>query len=414
MAWITIAWKDIRLQLGDWVGLIWLFVTPIIVITVASFALSGLFNPTYQVFTVPVVQLDHGKVANQIVSNLRKLSALHIETTAMNGAGKVVPLTIQQARTKVQSDKAAIVIPQGFSRDVANGKQAALIVLQDPTDKVVPSVVSNILSKIVAGIQLHDIAVRAEIQGESNAVAALSAQVGHPLRFRLNPAQIARSSQAIIAHGQLRIQAQSVISDAAHTPSAFQSNVPGYAVMFMLFGTSFAGASLLSEKESGTLLKLRSLPIRRVDIIGGKLSSNFIVALLQAAILFAVGRLVFGMWLGNSLAGLCLLIIVTAFSATGLGMLIAALSKTRSQATGLSILIILTSSALGGSWWPLYIVPHWMQTFAHITLTAWSMDGFNQLLVYGNGLSAILPSVTALVVMGLLFFSIALWRFRWD
>ncbi len=120
------------------------------------------------------------------------------------------------------------------------------------------------------------------------------------------------------------------------------------------------------------------------------------------------------MWLGNDILALILLIMLTAFAATGLGMLIAALAKTRSQATGITILLVLTMSALGGSWWPLYIVPTWMQQAAHITLTAWAMDGFNQLLIYGKTFTAILLPLTVLALIGIVSFTTAIARFKFD
>ncbi|MDY0409191.1 ABC transporter permease [Paracerasibacillus soli] len=126
--------------------------------------------------------------------------------------------------------------------------------------------------------------------------------------------------------------------------------------MFVLLGTTAAASSLLDERERGTLRKLQTLPITRMSILSGKMLANFMTALFQMLVLFTVGHFVFGMWLGHSITGLILLIIATAFAATGMAMLIASICKTRAQASGVSLLIVLSMSALGGSWWPLYIV----------------------------------------------------------
>ena len=202
--------------------------------------------------------------------------------------------------------------------------------------------------------------------------------------------------------------------EKTHEATPFESNVPGYAVMFVLLGTTAAASSLLEERERGTLRKIQTLPISRMSILSGKMLSNFITALFQMLVLFTVGHFVFGMWLGNSVIGLILLIISTAFAATGLAMLIASVCKTRAQASGVSLLIVLSMSALGGSWWPLYIVPEWLQNVAHITLTAWSMSAFNDLLIYGEGLSSILSSIGVLSGMGLIFLLLSVRLFRFN
>lgn len=93
-------------------------------------------------------------------------------------------------------------------------------------------------------------------------------------------------------------------SDVPET-TPFQSNVPGYAVMFVLLGTASSALTLLEERANGTLRKLLTLPISKFSILGGKMLSNFITAVIQSSILFVIGHFVFGMWLGNSIAGAC-------------------------------------------------------------------------------------------------------------
>ena len=62
------------------------------------------------------------------------------------------------------------------------------------------------------------------------------------------------------------------------------------------------------------------------------------------------------------------------------GMFIVAIAKTPSQAGGISTLIILTMSALGGSWFPVTLLPDWMQSISKLTITYWSVEAFMQVL----------------------------------
>ena len=87
--------------------------------------------------------------------------------------------------------------------------------------------------------------------------------------------------------------------------------------------------------------------------------------------------------------------------------------KTESQLSGVSLLVVLAMSSLGGSWWPLEIVPDFMKTLAHvITINAWAMDAFKDLLWYGGGIPDVLPEVGVLVLISLVVFALGLARFK--
>ncbi|PEU73971.1 ABC transporter permease [Bacillus cereus] len=378
-AWY-IAKKDLLILLKDIPGLIYLFITPIIVIAVASFALSGVFDSKTEKFKIPIVVNDNGELSKRVIEELKKIPALELEETyELNGKKKAY--TEEQAKKEVQTKKAAIVIPKDFTQNVYSGTEAKVIIIEDKVDRIIPSVVSNAVTQIVSEIQkdmTKEIAKQASAQMEVN----------------------------------VKVEFKELASDNEHKPTPFESNVPGYAVMFVLLGTAAAVGALVEERENGTLRKILTLPINTLSIIFGKMLSCFITAIVQCAVLFSVGHFVFGMWLGKSVLGIMLLVICTAFAASSLAILLASICQTRSQANGISILIVLTMSALGGSWWPLYIEPEWMQNIAHITITAWAMGGFNDLLVYNKEFSSVLIPLAALIGMGILFLTIAIQKFR--
>ena len=54
----------------------------------------------------------------------------------------------------------------------------------------------------------------------------------------------------------------------------------------------------------------------------------------------------------------------------------------------------------------------WLQSLAKLTPHAWATTGFNKLLLYGAGFSAIIPEMAALSVFALVFGLIGIWRFR--
>lgn len=407
-----IAMKDIRIFLRDIPGLIYLILTPIIVIAIASFALSGIFaDDEVERFSIPLVVEDKGELTNQLVDVLQETSVLKIIKTTKDGK----QITRQEAEKLVPDYKAAIVIPDGFSDNVAQGELAELIVMSDPADRVIPGVVHDILSQYTAKLSMQSVTNEVAIEALMNITELSKAVHGVELDPTKEIQSVQEKSEYYVENPPIQVVTNVVKgNDEARETTPFESNVPGYAVMFVLLGTTAAASSLLDERERGTLGKLQTLPITRMSILSGKMLANFMTALFQMFVLFTVGHFVFQMWLGPSILGLILLIVATAFAATGLAMLIASVCKTRAQASGISLLIVLSMSALGGSWWPLYIVPDWLQTVAHVTLTAWAMSGFNNLLVYGQGFTSILTSITVLFSMGISFLILSVRFFRFN
>jgi ABC-2 type transport system permease protein len=94
--------------------------------------------------------------------------------------------------------------------------------------------------------------------------------------------------------------------------------------------------------------------------------------------------------------------------------MVAALAKTDAQIGGLTSLLTLTMSAMGGCLMPTYIMPGFLQTLSRFTPHNWAMQGFQDVLVRGYGLAGILPEAGALLGFAAVFFLIGVWRFRFD
>jgi ABC-2 type transport system permease protein len=108
--------------------------------------------------------------------------------------------------------------------------------------------------------------------------------------------------------------------------------------------------------------------------------------------MLSVGVIVFGMKLGNPLA-LVMVSLALAAAANGLGLLVAALGKTEGQVNGLSVLLAITLSALGGMMVPTFIMPGLMKFLSLFTPHAWALAGYHDIIVRGLSVKQILPEV---------------------
>ena len=176
--------------------------------------------------------------------------------------------------------------------------------------------------------------------------------------------------------------------------NAFDLQVPGFAVTFLLIGMLMGvSLALIDERDWGTLDRLRAAAAPLGATFAGKLLARFVVGFVQMAVLFAAGWLFFGISLGRSPWLLIIPSASIAFAGAAFGLVVAGVGRTRDAVLPVGAIVIMTMAAVGGCWWPIDLEPHWMQTAALAVPTTWAMRAFNDLMIRGLSISsAIIPS----------------------
>ncbi len=346
--------------------------------------------------TVPVSVEDQGPVGQQILAAMQHTPTLMVETkTSAADARKLVE----------DGDRsAAVIIPAGVSDAVAQGKQADITVLTTPSNRDYRALaVTGVMGNIIQTLSTSQIAGQVAVDAVKNSGATA------------DPNAVARqaSQQATQLSQKPPLSLQTQVAKQNQSNNNYDQVVPGYALMFALFAVGAGAGTILDEKEAGTWKRLLVAPVSRWSLLSGKLGAQFVRAFVQIALLFLVGKLFFHIDLG-SVPAIILLIVVTAFATTALGMLLVSVVKTRDQLQPITTLVVLTFSALGGSWFPLFLMPPWVQQVSKVTLTSWAMQGFNNLMIFGKGFTAVLPSLLALLAYGVVCFLLAIRFFRFQ
>ncbi|WP_166238221.1 ABC transporter permease [Paenibacillus turpanensis] len=164
-------------------------------------------------------------------------------------------------------------------------------------------------------------------------------------------------------------------------------------VMFLFYGGMSAAISLVNEREDRTLARLQSLPIRPWVIVYGKISAQFVIALMQAAIIIGFSKLVYGLDWGNQYGKLVLLIGLTVFSAMSLAVLISMLVSSE-KATALTFqLLIIVMSSLGGAF--IILSNKMLEFLGAFTIHYWSASAIIGLM-NGSGGEEFIQAVWAL------------------
>jgi ABC-type multidrug transport system permease subunit len=208
--------------------------------------------------------------------------------------------------------------------------------------------------------------------------------------------------------GSLRFSERN-LTGASSKVNIFDQEVPGFGVTFVLLGMLFGVAlGLADEREWGTLDRLRASRSPIAATLVGKLLSRFLVGLGQMIILFTVGRLAFGIELGQTPAALLLPSAAIVFAAASFGLMVAAVVPARDSVLPAGAIAIMTMAAVGGCWWPQELEPAFMKTLALSLPTTWTMNAYNDLMIrHFPASSAILPSAI-IAGFAMLYIAIAL------
>ena len=188
--------------------------------------------------------------------------------------------------------------------------------------------------------------------------------------------------------------------------------LPGYLTMFVFFTAAMGAEALARERQTHTLERLMANGVRRESLIVGKFLAGAFIGVVQVAVMWTVGALAFNVDLGASPVAVVLLSLLMVLASAAFGVLLASFVSNVRTASAAGVLASLVLAPIGGSWWPLFITPPFMQSLARLTPHGWANDGLNRLMLFGADFTDVLPSMAALVVFAAIFLSLALWRFR--
>ncbi|EMI51740.1 ABC transporter permease [Rhodopirellula sallentina] len=152
----------------------------------------------------------------------------------------------------------------------------------------------------------------------------------------------------------------------------------GIAVMFLLFGATTGGGVLLEERENQTLERLLATHMTMDQLLLGKWFYLTLLGCVQVTVMFVWAQLVFGLNLIEHFDGFAMMTVATASAAASFGLFLATLCRTRGQLGGLSVVAVLTMSALGGSMVPRYVMSEPLQRAGLWTFNAWALDGYDK------------------------------------
>jgi len=390
-----IALKDLRLFATDRGALFFFILFPFLFITLFTFMNIGVSEDTRLQLHI-VSQEAEGGLSYQIIDALENASDWDI-----------IVMDYDEAYQAVEDKEISgfIAFPADFTEGIMTGAGTELEVVTDAeatSDRAALSGLSQTISSRI-GAQYVTASTTIELLIEQGIIAPD------------DTAAIEHVIQQILAGqggGQSFIEYSTEKVGDVEEESASNWVIPGYLVMFVFFGAAVGAETIVRERQNHTLERLLASSVRREAILGGIFTGTAAKGLVQILLFWVVGLLAFNMDMGNSPAAVIVLSILMVIVSAAFSIMLATLVKTQRSAGSIAVLASLVLAPLGGCWWPLFILPQWMQALAKITPHGWATTGFNKQMLFGADFSAVVPEMLALVGFAILFSIIAVWRFR--
>jgi len=267
-------------------------------------------------------------------------------------------------------------IPPNFQRDVQAGRQPAMQVNIDATRMSQAFIGALYIYNIVTA-EVGDFVRRRVIEG--------APQIALVTRVKFNP-----NLDGIWFGGVMKII----------------DNIT-------LLSVILAGAAVIREREHGTLEHLLAMPLTPFQIMAAKVWANGAVVLVTAALsLWLVVQGALRVPIAGSVPLFLFGAMLHLFSTTSLGIVLGTVARSMPQFGLLMILVILPLQMLSGGMTPRDSMPEMLQVLTLASPTTHFVRFAQAILYRGAGLGVVWRDFAAITVLGAVFFSIALARFR--
>lgn len=277
--------------------------------------------------------------------------------------------------------KMALILPADFSRTVKSGKKASVQLILDGSDSNTAHIILSYVQAIVRDYTQEKTFLKIERMG----------------RRRPDPP----------LEGRTRIW----FNEELESKNYF---IPGLvAVIISIIGVLLTGQVVVREWEKGTMELLISTPVRKVELIIGKLFPYFFLGLLDLILAILMGRLVFEVPLRGSIQLLLFLSCIYMIVALAMGLTISTVAGTQLLANQMAMIIgFLPTFLLSGFTFVISNMPHWLQIITYGIAPRYYVTIVKEIFLKGSDLSLLWREALVLVGMGLLGLIVATRSFK--
>jgi ABC-2 type transport system permease protein len=340
-------------------GLFFGLIFPVILILIFGAIFSSGFSGT---LTVYVQNRDNGPISTAFLNGLNSTHTVNLVS--------VIPSENFSEYLSAHSASDGIIIPANFSLKYNVGEPVNIIVYGNPS-QASSAIVSGAVTGVINGLNLkHYNATAIPIIGVTQTTA--QAQVTKYIDFL----------------------------------------VPGLIGFSILVSPMFSLVNISSEYKRIKLFKQLSLtPLTKMEWLASKVLFYILLSATSFLLMVAVGVLAFGAHVVLSLWLIPFLVLGPMLFAS-LGMLVGTISRNTETAAVVGNIITFPMMFLAGTFFPISLMPMYLQQFAHVLPLFYIIDGLNGVMIYSNYAQAAIDLVVVTVIT-IVFFTAAVRLFKW-
>jgi len=278
----------------------------------------------------------------------------------------------------------ALSIPPGYGADVTAGVPVRLQLIADGSDSNSTTVALGYATTVI-GAYAQELVEERMARNPSTALVAQAGGIEPRIRIWFNPQLESRHFM-----------------------------IPGVLALVLLVVTAnLASMAIVREKELGTLEQLNVTPLRRWELIVGKLLPYGAIAMIDVVLVVAVAVFWFEVPLRGSFLLLFAMSLVYVLCTLALGLFISTISDTQQQAMMTATFFFLTPMIyLSGFIFPIENMPAVIQVFTYLIPLRYFLIIVRGIFLKGIGLDLLWPQAAALAAWGLIVLSLAVSRSR--
>ena len=375
--------KEALLLLSDKVGLIVMFIMPILLV----FVMTIIQDSPYKMVNENKISLlisnqDNGEQGDKLVQLLDESGLFDLAEISISEPNELKQVLLEDNKLT------ALYIPENFSSELLNkadqisrtmtfelglidekpaNTSVQLSSLNFYTDPVLQENYSYSIIRVISSL-LNT------IENELM-IGSIYSEVGiehSPDNFK----EQIKSNQVVIN------QIPATNSEKMGQPNSTQHNVPAWTIFAIFFMVVALGSNIVKERINGSFLRLKTMPTNYIHILSSKMLVFLVVASLQFLVIFSIGIFIFPLInlpqlvLPSSSMAFIATTFICSLAAVSYAIMIGALAKTQEQSNGIGAISIIIFAALGGIWVPTFVMPEYLKIISELSPMHWCLEGF--------------------------------------
>jgi ABC-2 type transport system permease protein len=210
----------------------------------------------------------------------------------------------------------------------------------------------------------------------------------------------------------LTVQAASIQGTASLNGASYY--VPSILALAIMQLGVFAAIPLVQQREKLILKRLGATPLPRSTLVGSNVLLRLIIAAGQTVIILAIGIGIFKVQITGSWAMMAAFVALGALAFTALGYVIASVARTEEAANGITQAVQVPMMFLSGIFFPIALMPDWLQGVAKLLPLTYLGDALRQTMVGGSPFVPLALCFAVLTGWLVVCFAISARFFRWQ